>query len=666
MKLLTPLGLLGLLSIVVLIIIYIIKPNYQQKYISSTFIWKLSLKYRKKKLPISKLRNILIIICQILILTSCALILAQPNQILKEQTDQQEVIVVLDSSASMRAMDEMEETRFERAVNSVLQFSNEIWNKNGIVSVILANDKPVYLGQRVVAEKAEELKADIQDLLEGENFDIQCSYGSSDMTAAMDLCQDVLIENMEAKVHVFTDTTYSYVPDGVKIHPISNQEEEWNVAILNAYAEMKEGFYTFVVDVACYGRDDDFTVNLSVNGANAFDSEDEGEFITFSESVECTGEKTKRIIFINDEFVDGSEDEENVVYYRIPSGEAIYSYQSVNIQINEEDALLDDNNFNIYNGQKEIIRIQYASKAEGFVSGSANPFMLGILYTMRVAYKDRWDIQITEVRMDEEPAVENFDLYIFEHTMPKTMPKDGVVYLINPLETTTGAGFQVSGTLSTNKVPMPLKSNLVEPHPLLNNVTVENIEITQTQNLVVGASYDVLMSINNRPVYMVKDMDDAKVVVLGCSLHYTNLPILKEFPIMTYNLFEYFFPATVRGNSFEVNENVSLNARGEELTVSMNDLIISTFDTFPSILTVDKPGTYILTQTTFAKKNITERIQVKIPEKESNIWLVEESLANPYSEPDVEDFLKDLLLYIAATLVALLFIEWWLQSRENM
>ena len=51
MKILTPLGLLGLLGILVLILIYIIKPNYQQKYISSTYVWKLSLKYKKKKIP---------------------------------------------------------------------------------------------------------------------------------------------------------------------------------------------------------------------------------------------------------------------------------------------------------------------------------------------------------------------------------------------------------------------------------------------------------------------------------------------------------------------------------------------------------------------------------------------------------------------------------------
>ena len=65
MSWLTPLGFLGLIGLIILIIIYIIKPNYQNKIISSTFVWKLSLKYKKNKIPISKLRNILLLLCQI-------------------------------------------------------------------------------------------------------------------------------------------------------------------------------------------------------------------------------------------------------------------------------------------------------------------------------------------------------------------------------------------------------------------------------------------------------------------------------------------------------------------------------------------------------------------------------------------------------------------------
>ena len=103
MSWLTPLGFLGLIGLIILIIIYIIKPNYQQKIISSTFVWKLCLKYRRKKIPINHLRNLLIFICQVLIITACAMILAQPFLPADEIEEYTEKVVIIDASASMRA-----------------------------------------------------------------------------------------------------------------------------------------------------------------------------------------------------------------------------------------------------------------------------------------------------------------------------------------------------------------------------------------------------------------------------------------------------------------------------------------------------------------------------------------------------------------------------------
>ena len=51
MSFLNPAGLWGLLGIPALILIYIIKPKFLEKKVTSTFIWKLSQKYQKKKLP---------------------------------------------------------------------------------------------------------------------------------------------------------------------------------------------------------------------------------------------------------------------------------------------------------------------------------------------------------------------------------------------------------------------------------------------------------------------------------------------------------------------------------------------------------------------------------------------------------------------------------------
>ena len=54
-----------------------------------------------------------------------------------------------------------------------------------------------------------------------------------------------------------------------------------------------------------------------------------------------------------------------------------------------------------------------------------------------------------------------------------------------------------------------------------------------------------------------------------------------------------------------------------------------------------------------------------MPEAECNIAEIADELVNPYFAvvEDEADF--DLLLYFALALVALLFAEWWLQSREQ-
>ena len=169
MTLLIPLGLLGLLSIAGLILIYIIKPNYQQKYISSTYVWALSLKLKKKRLPVSKLRNLLLILCQILFLVMCALALAQPAIITRAAVQEREIIAVIDSSASMRAATEGE-TRYERAIKQVAALSDEVFSVNGYVSVIVAGDTASVLAQRVRSDMRGSLADDLQQLIDENNI----------------------------------------------------------------------------------------------------------------------------------------------------------------------------------------------------------------------------------------------------------------------------------------------------------------------------------------------------------------------------------------------------------------------------------------------------------------------------------------------------------------
>ena len=90
-----------------------------------------------------------------------------------------------------------------------------------------------------------------------------------------------------------------------------------------------------------------------------------------------------------------------------------------------------------------------------------------------------------------------------------------------------------------------------------------------------------------------------------------------------------------------------------------------TFTEFPATVDLINPGVYTVIQTPLSGVEVIENFYVRIPYEESNILSVEDSLKNPVFFEAEEDSNLDLLLYLAIALVALLFAEWWLHTREQ-
>ncbi len=663
MRLLLPLGLLALVGILVLFLIYIIKPNFQQKLISSTYIWKLSLKFKKRKIPISRLRNILLVVCQVLIITAIAFILSKTVLVIKEQIDQPEAVLIIDASASMRTGEDGE-TRYARAVDAAAKQAEQIFDRNGIVSVILAGKENIYLAQRVGADGRDQTIADIRALL-GDGAE-GCTYVAADMNAAVSMTDRVLSVNPAAQIYLYTDETYANLSDNISVVNVADREE-WNAAILNASAVYEDNYYTFRVEVASYGRDTDLTVDLSVNGVNQ--AEGAGEDRRFKATVHCANDGVYTVIFKyvpadqEQAFLDTLDD--TTVFVNIGEEQRAYSYESVIVSIDEQDSLREDNVFSIFGGQKETIRIQYYSNGTDPLTGQSlgpNVFFQQVLAAIKKNYADRWNIEITQVKRGNPYETSGFDFYIFEHTMPAQMPTDGVVLLADPLAAPSNAGFQVQDIIDMNKQSVYLAEQ--NPSPILENVKATNITVSRYNKITADSAYTVLLSYADDPLLLVRNDKDARVAVMSFSLHYSNLPLLVDFPIIMYNMFGYFFPSTVDSNAFETGESVSLNCRGESLTVGEGDDKLI-FTSFPASLRLDLPGAYTIRQTTYAGKEVVETIYVRMPRAESNIFAQEDALRSPYYGVDENDYYRDVLLYIACALVALLTLEWYLQHKES-
>ncbi len=667
MTLINKIGLLGLIGVVALIIIYVIRPNYQQKTISSTYVWKLSLKKKKKKVPVSTIRNLLLFLCQMLALTCLAMILMKPAIVLKTPAEESETILILDTSASMRTESEDSgETRFERAVAAVKDSFTRTLQGGGVSTVILAGKTPEYLFKRMSGD-ATLAATRFEDLA---NKDI--GYEVADIDAALKESESVLYDNPDAVIYVYTDANYYSVPDGVNVVNIS-EESEWNAAILDARADWDEGYYSFTVQAACYGKDARLPINVEIYDVNGIVN----ETIKFTVLADYNDGTPVSLILRyrkSDENGGNENTQDRQVCYLdnlIPSNRPkIYSFSSVYLEFSESEVIDSydaDNDFYVYGGQKQTLKVQYAS-------AEPNPFVNGALSNLSSDFAGSWDMQITEVKKGEAGATSGFDLYIFERQMPENVPTDGVVFLFDPVSAPSGCGFirnsEIEFRQTNNRYPSLFGGT---EHPIMKNIDPNYIRVSRSQMLAGGqdAAYQVLMSLNQLPMLMVRNdigkEGGRQMLVLSFSFAYSNFGVLPEFYLLMKNAFEYFFPSTVNKYAYEIGEKAELNARGASLSISsyaFEEPIEKT--EFPASVVLSAPGTYTITQTTYYGMVVTEKIYVKIPGAESNITGIKNNLYSPEREKNEADYFRDVITYIAAALVAFLFIEWCLHLKDGV
>lgn len=630
MKWLIPLGFLGLLGLLALLIIYLIKPNYQKKGVSSTYVWKLSLRFRKKKKPISRLQDIFLLICQVLAIVFCTFAMAQPvlAALSPEAIDRK--IVVIDGSVSMLA-ETNGVTRFERAVDEVRRLAKDVTAKNGEISVILAGETAQSISIRTMLDTYSELDTMFDDM--AENYEDYCCHGSGDVNGAMKIAEEVLDETPEADVLYYTSKNYYDVGE-VEVVNVSNSSE-YNVAILDSVALLEENYYTFAVDIASYGRDVDLTLYCEVYGVNF----EENSVVKYSLPVWLEGDESQTVNF-NAETTGSS---------------GVYAYDYAYIYVSVDDSFYYDNMFYIYGGTKETIRIQYASSVP-------NIFFRGSIMSIRETLRSRWNIEYVELNTEnKEPETEGFDFYIFERVSPKSMPKDGIVFFVNPENVPAGLGINVTQFARTGNMFLTKTSN----HPIVDGIIAENIFVSQIRSMTFSDDYEILLTCyRTEPALAVRNDEDGKIVVMSFELQNSDASITLEFPKLFFNIFEYFFPSTITRYNFEVGETVQLNARADSLAVSGQGEEF-TLTKLPSEIKLSEYGTYTLSQTLFTGETVVENFYVKIPNAESDFVTIADTLVNPYVEavPEEEDY--DLILFIAGALVFLLFLEWWLSRRTQ-
>ena len=131
MSLLTPFFLWGLAALIPLGLIYLMKTKPRKRVTNALFLWEKVLEEKSSHFALKKLRNFWSLLLMALVFALAVFSLTNPQWSEKQQAD---LIVIIDSSISMRAKDGST-SRFEKATNQV---SNWLKSTEGGARMALA------------------------------------------------------------------------------------------------------------------------------------------------------------------------------------------------------------------------------------------------------------------------------------------------------------------------------------------------------------------------------------------------------------------------------------------------------------------------------------------------------------------------------------------------
>ena len=252
MNFLNPTALWLLLAVPVLILAYIIRTQYEERPVSSTFIWKRSELIMKKKMPWQIFRRFFLFLMQLLILILIALIASRPTMQVSGKGE--EWIFIIDGSASMQTKNEEGVTRFERAVDEAISIAENMKYGNK-ATVIYTGDRTAYMINR------SDSGVQVVNVLES----LTCSNFPGDFDNALALARLIQEQNEYAKIFYYTDKNHTETSD-INVVNVA-LEKEWNAAALSlSVAEESAGATVFMSSIVSYGIDAELTVALYVDG----------------------------------------------------------------------------------------------------------------------------------------------------------------------------------------------------------------------------------------------------------------------------------------------------------------------------------------------------------------------------------------------------------------
>ena len=533
-----PLGLLGLIGIPIVIIIYIIKNKHTEQIVTSNYLWHLSEKFLTKKKPISLISGIISLILQIVAIAVISLLIAHP--IIYIPNGAKEYCFILDGSGSMNMISN-DKSRIEIGKDEIKKVINSS-SDGSKYTLVYAGDTA-----RVVYEKLGDKEKAFELLDKLEPSGVTVGYKN-----VLKYVQELFNVNNSMVTYLITDKDYT--SSNIEIINVSNNEE--NYAIVNSDYIIENSFLKINGSVISYESNQTLEVEIYIN-----------DILETKLDVVCN-----KLEETNFEYTSRNID-----------------FDSIKINIKNEDGLLLDNENIIYNVEKEH---DYTTLVVSY-----RPFYIESML------KTVGNAAITVISHDNyDSSVSGYSLYIYDAVTPKTLPKDGTIWLFSPSESIDKSGFSVQDVVENEEgLVLSCPKNSTSMYKILTQgLSKDDIYVNKYYKYGLYKNFTTLLTHEGNPVVFTGTTDDGvREVVFGFDLHNSNLPLLMDYLILSKNLIDYSFPIILEEAFYVCGETVNINVLSncDSIRVTSPKGNISYLDVSKEIaeLNVTEVGTYTLT-----------------------------------------------------------------------
>lgn len=616
MSLLVPAALAFGIIIPIILLLYFMRPKRQNRVVGSTLLWQRALQDLQASRPWQRLRITPLLLLQLLAALVIVLILARPAIFLPSPISGN-TIIILQTSASMQATD-VTPNRFEAAKSQIADLVDGLGPNDHLSLISMAHTPQVLIAS---SQDKSQITAALQRA--------KVTNQDADLEQALSLAISLAAGRTNIQVLVVGDG-HVVAPDQTLVVPFPVSylrigTDAANAALLALASRSLQGNLVVLAQVANYSHEQrSIAVELYADGK-----------------------------LVNVQTITlGAGASGAIQWGPLPSLPPTTRY--LHAQILTQDALSVDHEAWAIVGGSMHGRVLLVTKGNNFLQAAL------LLQPNIDLYKTTPDKYVVNAG--------NFDLTVFDGFVPATLPTGGV-FFINPPQ-----GSYIFGQ-SRPEIRVSHIGAGSESSGLLDNVDLSSIRVLRLSHLLVPALWAQSVIVTpETPLLIAGENNNRRVAALSFDLHNSDLPLQPSFPILIYNLVNWFLPPPVAGDG-QVSPNLPVTVQtwpgADQVTINgPNQQTVTVAPPFPAApyAQTNSIGIYQVTQRVYGQErrgafavNLFDPQQSRLAP--TNQLPVVHSINFAPGNNGVPRVLREIWPWIAAFLLLILCLEWWLFSR---